>query len=426
MLSIEKIETVFEEIDVFDIEVEEDHSFVCKSAVLHNCHSCAGMSRKRWKTKEPHPVPPLHPSCRCVLIPVTELTDLGEDVSRPMANADFMQLAKEDYEKNHPGKKWDELAYATRKKYYYQAQKDFEKRTGKPAYSPAPGNMKFKDYFLQLDEKTRKSYLGPEQFKLWKKGNLDIEKFIPPFPDRGFTVREVKEMDKRSFYKGVPLKGLFSKRTKENSVPPPSFEIKGTRGIAAQTRLIIGSDKVDLTGITDEKMLNQMNHALYILKEKYPWLKFYGVKAVDNLPNSSPAALTSWGEIELNTDYINNLIKTYSRYPIENGKYINDKGAMYFGKEMETLIYHETGHEILRHKIGVIEKSFNGTKEQRHKLAVLKQMYRRAKRDGYALSVSNYAAQDKKEFFSEIFTANLLDKSKSPSYIINGIEEILK
>ena len=165
------------------------------------CTRCGGLSRRRWKTKEPHPVPPLHPNCRCVLIPVTELTDLGEDVSRPMANADFMQLAKEDYEKNHPGKKWEELAYSTRKKYYYQAQRDFEKRTGKPAYSQAPGNMKFKDYFLQLDEKTQRSYLGPERFKLWKSGGLDLEKFIPPFPDRAFTVKELKEMDKRSFRK---------------------------------------------------------------------------------------------------------------------------------------------------------------------------------------------------------------------------------
>ena len=128
-----------------------------------------------------------------------ELTDLGDDVPRPMANADFDALAKEAYEKKYPGKKWEELAYATRKKYYYQAQRDFEKRTGKPAYSPAPGNMKFKDYFLQLDEKTQRSYLGPERFKLWKSGGLDLEKFIPPFPDRAFTVKELKEMDKKSF-----------------------------------------------------------------------------------------------------------------------------------------------------------------------------------------------------------------------------------
>ena len=199
MLSIEKIEIVFEEIDVFDIEVEEDHSFVCKSAILHNCHSCAGLSRKRWKTKEPHPVPPLHPSCRCVLIPVTELTDLGEDVPRPMANADFDALAKEAYEKKYPGKNWDDLSYATRKKYYYQAQKDFEKRTGKPAYSQAPGNMKFKDYFEQMSEEQKRHWLGKGRYELWKQGNLDIEKFIPPFPDRAFTVKELKEMDKKSF-----------------------------------------------------------------------------------------------------------------------------------------------------------------------------------------------------------------------------------
>ena len=132
---------------------------------------------------------------------MTELTDLGEDVPRPMANADFMQLAKEDYEKNHPGKSWKDLSYATRKKYYYHAQKDFEKRTGKPAYSPAPGNMKFKDYFEQMSEEQKLHYLGKSKYQLWKQGNLGLDKFIPPFPDRAFTVKELKEIDKKSFKK---------------------------------------------------------------------------------------------------------------------------------------------------------------------------------------------------------------------------------
>ena len=118
-----------------------------------------------------------------------------------MANADFMQLAKEDYEKNHPGKSWKDLSYATRKKYYYQAQKDFEKRTGKPAYSPAPGNMKFKDYFEQMSEEQKRHYLGKSKYQLWKQGNLGLDKFIPPFPDRAFTVKELKEIDKKSFKK---------------------------------------------------------------------------------------------------------------------------------------------------------------------------------------------------------------------------------
>lgn len=163
------------------------------------CPRCGGMSRKRWKTHDPHPVPPLHHNCRCVLLPVTELTDLGEDMFRPAANADFDTLAKEAYESKYPGKKWENLAYDTRKKYYYQAQRDFENQTGKSAYSQVPGNMTYKEYFMQMDEKTRESYLGPGKYKLWKEGKLSIDKFIPPYPDRTFTVRELKEMDKESF-----------------------------------------------------------------------------------------------------------------------------------------------------------------------------------------------------------------------------------
>lgn len=163
------------------------------------CPHCAGLSRKRWKTHDPHPVPPLHPNCRCVLIPVTEITDMGEDIPRPAANADFMALAKEEYEKKYPGKKWEDLAESTRKSKYYKAMKDFEDRTGKPAYSQVPGNMKFKDYFLQMDEKQKSSWLGKQKYEMWKEGLVDLDKFIPPNPDRVFTVRELKERDKASF-----------------------------------------------------------------------------------------------------------------------------------------------------------------------------------------------------------------------------------
>ena len=163
------------------------------------CPHCAGLSRKRWKTNDPHPVPPLHPNCRCVLLPVTEITDMGEDIPRPAANADFMALAKEEYEKKYPGKKWEDLAESTRKSKYYKAMKDFEDRTGKPAYSQVPGNMKFKDYFLQMDEKQKSSWLGKRKYEMWKDGLVDLDKFVPPYPDRAFTVRELKERDKKSF-----------------------------------------------------------------------------------------------------------------------------------------------------------------------------------------------------------------------------------
>lgn len=163
------------------------------------CVSCGGLSRKRWKTDEAHPVPPLHPNCRCVLIPVTELTDLGEDSNRPMANADFNAEARRMYETKYPGKKFMDLAASTRKKYYYRAMRDFERRTGKAAYRRAPGQMSFRDYFLQMSEEQKLDYLGKAKYEMWKTGKFKVEDFIPAWPNRALTVKELKRKDQESF-----------------------------------------------------------------------------------------------------------------------------------------------------------------------------------------------------------------------------------
>ena len=53
-------------------------------------------------------------------------------------------------------------------------------------------------------------------------------------------------------------------------------------------------------------------------------------------------------------------------------------------------------------------------------------MYRKAMHDRYAASISNYAQQDEREFFSELFAAKFLDKRVKPAYIIKGLEAILR
>lgn len=165
------------------------------------CPICGGMDLHRWDLQQPHPVPPSHPSCRCVLLPVTEMTDMGDDVPRSRANADFDAEAKRAYEAKYPNKKWEDLAASTRLKYYYKAIHDWEKRTGKPAFSPAPGRMKFKDYFLQMSEQQKRDYLGPAKYKLWKTGKYSVDDFIPPYPNKAMTVKELKAKDLASFKK---------------------------------------------------------------------------------------------------------------------------------------------------------------------------------------------------------------------------------
>lgn len=169
------------------------------------CFDCASLSRMQWKVDEPHPIPPLHPNCRCVLLPVTALSMLVDEV-RPAAKSDFMADAKRMYEAKYPGKRFEDLAESTRKKYYYDAIHAYEARTGQPAFELVRGRVAFKDYFENvMTEQQRKDWLGPQRYKIWRHGNLSTDKFINPYPNRQFTVDELKELDKNSFAQKSPV-----------------------------------------------------------------------------------------------------------------------------------------------------------------------------------------------------------------------------
>ena len=163
------------------------------------CPVCAGLDRTRYKFDEPHPALPIHHQCRCVLLPVTPLSDLVEE-SRPMANADFMKEAERLYKDKYPNKDFSALADSTRKKYYHEAMREYERRTGKPAYTQVSGGVSFKDYLENhMTAQQQKDWLGPERYKLYKDYKLPLDRFIPPYPNKRMTIVELKEQDKASF-----------------------------------------------------------------------------------------------------------------------------------------------------------------------------------------------------------------------------------
>lgn len=165
------------------------------------CPVCASLDRKRYKMDETPPSLPLHHQCRCVLLPVTPASDFADE-QRPMAKADFMAEAKRAYEEKNKGEKFSDLEDDEKKKLYYQAMREYEKRTGEPAYEQSDGAVSFRDYFNEhMTEQQRKDWLGPERYKLWKKGGLKLDKFIPPYPQKRLTVEELKKLDKASFEK---------------------------------------------------------------------------------------------------------------------------------------------------------------------------------------------------------------------------------
>lgn len=166
------------------------------------CPVCAGVDRTRYKLGEPHPALPLHFNCRCVLLPVTPLSD-AVPATRPMARADFMAEAERMYKERYPRKDFAALAPSTKEKYYYEAMKEYERRTGKSAYTEVPGSVSFRKYFTDyMSEGQRRDWLGPERYAIWKRGNLPLDDFIPPYPNPRLTVKALRELDAADFPAG--------------------------------------------------------------------------------------------------------------------------------------------------------------------------------------------------------------------------------
>ena len=59
--------------------------------------------------------------------------------------------------------------------------------------------MTFAEFFEQSSEQFKKDWLKPGKYALYKSGKYPITAFIPPHPDRAFGVKQLKEMDVKSY-----------------------------------------------------------------------------------------------------------------------------------------------------------------------------------------------------------------------------------
>lgn len=221
----------------------------------------------------------------------------------------------------------------------------------------------------------------------------------------------------------VIIDRLFGNNDSNKQIPEPAFDIQGMRGIAEQTRLLIGNRNVNLEGITNEALANQMNFALHHILQKYPQIFLTGVETDRNLADNEPMAMTPFNTLLINPKYFNGLIEFMNKHKVQNGKYvIPGTAAMYKGREVETLVFHECGHALCNYW-GIRNPQSEIAKQKK---ILLKKLFSMAKADGFANSISDYAARSEQEFFSEVFAAMELDKREFPDYIKTGIAELMK
>ena len=153
------------------------------------CPYCASYDGYIWRGEEIIEArrPPIHPNCRCCLVPYVEKDEEGtsvDDGERSAAEADFDQLAKDAYNQQAQEKgwnrRWDDLSPSTRLKYFYKAQKDYEEQTGRPAFRKVSGATTFQEYFQRQPDSFKRAWLGEKRYELYKSGKLTEKSIFKP------------------------------------------------------------------------------------------------------------------------------------------------------------------------------------------------------------------------------------------------------
>ena len=77
--------------------------------------------------------------------------------------------------------------------------KDIPKEERKHLIGQMDANTSFKEFFEQSDEFFQRTWLGKSKYELYKKGEYSIDKFADPLNKRGYTLAELKALDKETF-----------------------------------------------------------------------------------------------------------------------------------------------------------------------------------------------------------------------------------
>ncbi len=130
---------------------------------------CASLDGSVWEINDPAKrVPPLHPNCRSILVPVEKDGQLvGE---RPFV--------------------MDE-----------RRVKDIPKEERSQLIGQLDANTTFKEFFKKTDDFFQREWLGPKRFKLYKDGKFDFEKFFDP-EGRFYSLDDLRKLDEKAFKVG--------------------------------------------------------------------------------------------------------------------------------------------------------------------------------------------------------------------------------
>jgi hypothetical protein len=187
MITIESVEIVDEEVDVFDVEVETDHSFLVAGVVLHNSATCIAYSDKLWTLEKAplgHALPfnngtPRHFSCRSTITVITPSWD--ELLGKPLTQANNQTLEARFHDELR-AMGWDEARIA---KAQFNARASMD--------GQVPATLSFKQFLEKKGAAFQDDILGKGRAELFRKGVLSDLSNLLDFSGNPLTLRELKQ-----------------------------------------------------------------------------------------------------------------------------------------------------------------------------------------------------------------------------------------
>lgn len=204
-LAVVSVEILEEPCWVYDIEVEEDASFICRGAVLHNSAICRARDGKMAPVggkplpkgaeplKPPSARPPGHPNCRSVITSVVEDAErLGE---RP-ANPTTEKMLLREYTKAEgldPVTKRSDLPRG-----HKGAFDRYKRGRVRELIGRVPATDTYQTWLTRQSAEFQDDVLGKTRGRLFRKGGLKLDRFVDREGNE-YTLDELRRRDAEAF-----------------------------------------------------------------------------------------------------------------------------------------------------------------------------------------------------------------------------------
>jgi hypothetical protein len=156
---------------------------------FRTCLVCGAIDGRRYGFNDPLPQLPLHEGCRCILLPVTPLSDFIAS-PRPAEMVPVAYFAEQRYNASGKKKPFAELAESTQKKYCYAEEKILMSQ-GVKVWRQFNGN--YQQWFYSLPPEYQKIIVGEERFYFMCKKQLHISHLVDFANLREYSMEELKQ-----------------------------------------------------------------------------------------------------------------------------------------------------------------------------------------------------------------------------------------